>query len=118
MPGVMPATLPLVRPPRLREGDLIGLINPSGAIHERQRARRTLEGLLAKREKAALIALHQNAQRLLRPLEVLNPYAQFLTFPDIKVGPEKRTAIFEALSLINEQLWLGHFEMWSGSEPC
>ena len=40
---------------------------------------------------------------------------QFLAFPDIKVGPEKRSAIFEALSLINEQLWLGHFEMWSGS---
>ena len=40
---------------------------------------------------------------------------QFLAFPDIKVGPEKRTAIYEALSLINEQLWLGHFEMWSGS---
>jgi hypothetical protein len=40
---------------------------------------------------------------------------QFLAFPDIKVGLEKRTAIYEALSLINEQLWLGHFEMWSGS---
>src|SRR4029079_1119679 len=40
---------------------------------------------------------------------------QVLAFPDIKVAPEKRTAIFEALSLINEQLWLGHFEMWSGS---
>ena len=42
---------------------------------------------------------------------------QFLAFPDIKVAPEKRTAIYEALSLINEQLWLGHFEMWSGSGP-
>jgi hypothetical protein len=40
---------------------------------------------------------------------------QFLAFPDIKVGPEKRSAIYESLSLINEQLWLGHFEMWSGS---
>ncbi len=40
---------------------------------------------------------------------------QFLAFPDIKVPPDKRSAIFEALSLINEQLWLGHFEMWSGS---
>jgi hypothetical protein len=40
---------------------------------------------------------------------------QFLAFPDIKVAPEQRSAIFEALSLINEQLWLGHFEMWSGS---
>jgi hypothetical protein len=40
---------------------------------------------------------------------------QFLAFPDIKVAAEKRPAIFEALALINEQLWLGHFEMWSGS---
>jgi hypothetical protein len=40
---------------------------------------------------------------------------QFLAFPDIKVAPEKRTAIYEALSLMNEQLWLGHFELWSGS---
>lgn len=40
---------------------------------------------------------------------------QFLAFPDIKVGPDKRAAIYEALSLINEQLWLGHFEIWSGS---
>jgi len=39
----------------------------------------------------------------------------FLTFPVIMFGPEKRTTIYEALSLINEQLWLGHFEMWSGS---
>jgi len=40
---------------------------------------------------------------------------QFLAFPDIKVGPEKRAEIHETLGLINEQLWLGHFEMWSGS---
>lgn len=52
------------------------------AIHRLQRDKRTLEGLLAKHHKAALIKLHQNAQRLLRPLDVLNPYARFLTFPD------------------------------------
>ena len=40
---------------------------------------------------------------------------QFLAFPDIKVGPEKRSAIYESIGLINEQLWLGHFELWSGS---
>ena len=40
---------------------------------------------------------------------------QFLAFPDIKVAAEKRAAIYEALGLINEQLWLGHFEMWSAS---
>src|SRR5438046_2800869 len=38
---------------------------------------------------------------------------QFLAFPDIKVGPEKRSAIYEALSLIHEQLWLGRFGMWA-----
>ena len=40
---------------------------------------------------------------------------QFLAFPDIKVAVEKRAAIYESLGLINEQLWLGHFEMWSSS---
>ncbi|URD61749.1 YbjN domain-containing protein [Sphingomonas sp. KRR8] len=40
---------------------------------------------------------------------------QFLAFPDIKVAAEKRPAIYETLGLINEQLWLGHFELWSGS---
>jgi len=52
------------------------------AIHQLQRDKRTLAGLIARRERAALITLHQNAQRLLRPLDVLNPYAQWLTFPD------------------------------------
>ena len=40
---------------------------------------------------------------------------QFLAFPDIKVGAEKTLAIYETLGLVNEQLWLGHFELWSGS---
>lgn len=40
---------------------------------------------------------------------------QFLAFPDVKVATEKRSAIYETLGLINEQMWLGHFELWSGS---
>lgn len=40
---------------------------------------------------------------------------QFLAFPDIKVTEDRRPAIYEAIGLINEQLWLGHFELWSGS---
>ena len=36
-------------------------------------------------------------------------------FPTSRSRPEKRAAIYEALGLINEQLWLGHFELWSGS---
>jgi DNA primase catalytic core len=52
------------------------------AIHQRQREAQTLEGLIAKREKARLERLHQNAQRLLRPLLVSNPFARELTFLD------------------------------------
>jgi len=52
------------------------------AIHERQRAARTLEGLVASQEKSRLQRLHQNAQRLLRSVHVVNPYASQLTFPD------------------------------------
>lgn len=40
---------------------------------------------------------------------------QFLAFPDVKVSAEKRAPVYEALGLINEQMWLGHFELWSGA---
>lgn len=52
------------------------------AIHTRQRSRETLEGLLAKTHRDQLIALHRNAQRLLQPLAVVNPYADQLSFRD------------------------------------
>jgi hypothetical protein len=50
------------------------------AIHRLQRTRRRLEGLRAKQSKVHLVKLHQNAQRLLQPLAVVNPYADRLTF--------------------------------------
>ena len=40
---------------------------------------------------------------------------QFLAFPDIRVTEERRAAIYESIGLINEQLWVGHFELWSSS---
>ena len=40
---------------------------------------------------------------------------QFLAFPDIKVADERRAAMWETLTLVNEQLWVGHFELWSSS---
>jgi len=52
------------------------------AIHERQRAEETLDGLFAREEKNALTTLHQNAQQLLKPVVVINPYARHLTFLD------------------------------------
>jgi len=40
---------------------------------------------------------------------------QFLAFPDIKVTDDRRAAVYEAMGLVNEQLWIGHFELWSSS---
>nr|WP_198353002.1 YbjN domain-containing protein [Sphingomonas sp. MA1305] len=40
---------------------------------------------------------------------------QFLAFPDIKVTDDRRGAVYEAIGLVNEQLWIGHFELWSSS---
>ena len=40
---------------------------------------------------------------------------QFLAFPDIKVTDDRRAAMYETLALVNEQLWVGHFELWSQS---
>ena len=52
------------------------------AIHKLQRERQTLEGLLARRASDEIKKRHQDAQRLLRPLLVANPYAEQLTFLD------------------------------------
>ena len=40
---------------------------------------------------------------------------QFLAFPDVRVTEDRRASIYEALGLVNEQLWIGHFELWSSS---
>ena len=40
---------------------------------------------------------------------------QFLALPDVRVPADKRAALYETMGLINEQLWIGHFEMWASS---
>jgi len=52
------------------------------AIHARQRFEETLEGLQEAGARDDIRALHHNAQRLIRPLKVVNPFAQRLTFLD------------------------------------
>jgi DNA primase len=52
------------------------------AIHVRQRMAQTLEGLLAGSDREAITELHRNAQRLLMPIHVVNPFAHLLTFLD------------------------------------
>lgn len=76
------------------------------AIHERQRRRQTLDGLLAGSHKEALIALHRNAQRLLRPIHVVNPYADQLTFVDHQTRTRrdhtKYLSLIRAIALLHQ----------------
>ncbi|MBC2602958.1 CHC2 zinc finger domain-containing protein [Puniceicoccus vermicola] len=50
------------------------------AIHDLQREAETFEGLKRKVERERILAVHRNAQRLLKPLPVVNPFAKKLTF--------------------------------------
>ena len=40
---------------------------------------------------------------------------QFLCLPDIRAASDKRPAVYETIGLVNEQMWLGHFELWAAS---
>ena len=52
------------------------------AIHQKQREAQTLEGLKARRHQSRIARLHRNAQRLLRPVEVVIECIEERSFPD------------------------------------
>ncbi|EMO65755.1 hypothetical protein LEP1GSC132_3071 [Leptospira kirschneri str. 200803703] len=54
-------------------------------ILENQREEETLEGVLKRKKKEGIITFHQNIQRLILPLAVVNPYANELKFPDTRL---------------------------------
>jgi DNA primase len=76
------------------------------AIHQMQRERRTFEGLRLKKEKDNILELHRNAQRLLRPLFIINPYARRLTFLDDKTRTrrdhEKYLSLIDTIAFLNQ----------------
>ena len=73
-------------------------------IHELQRRASTLDGIVASRRKPKALKVHRNAQRLLRPLLVHNPYASRLTFLDEKTRMRrdhvKYLKLIEAIALL------------------
>jgi DNA primase len=75
-------------------------------IHNMQRDSETLDGLAREAERERLLELHQNAQRLLEPLAVYNPYAQQLTFPDEKTRLRrdfpKYLALIRSVTLLHQ----------------
>ena len=52
----------------------------TAAIHQKQRQARTLAGLLAGKDAERIRDVHRAAQTLLKPVAVVNPYAEALTF--------------------------------------
>jgi hypothetical protein len=104
--GVAPSGSPLSSDP----GDYLydpGFGPPEpGQDHERQRKARTLEGVIARQERQRILCLHQNAQRLIRPLFVVNPFAAELKFPDhqtrMRRDHMKYLGLIEAVALLHQ----------------
>lgn len=75
-------------------------------IHALQRERRTLAGLARREAKAAILKRHQNAQRLLRALAVVNPYAERLTFLDDRTRTrrdhDKYLTLIDTIALLHQ----------------
>jgi DNA primase catalytic core len=75
------------------------------AIHRRQREARTIEGHLARRRRAKIVRLHRNAQRLLRPIAVVNNHA-LADFPDYMTRTRRDHAkvltLIEAIALLHQ----------------
>jgi DNA primase catalytic core len=76
------------------------------AIHRLQREQQTVEGLIRRQERKRLCRLHQNAQRLLKPLFVANPHAPELTFPDhrtrLRRDHTKYLTLIRAIALLHQ----------------
>jgi DNA primase catalytic core len=78
----------------------------TAAIHRLQRERETLTGLVRKQERNRVLATHRAAQRLLRPLHVVNPFAEQLTFLDDRTRARrdhmKYLALIRCITLLHQ----------------
>jgi hypothetical protein len=76
------------------------------AIHVRQRRAQTLDALFDREDHAAIVQLHRNAQRLLAPVAVVNPFAHELGFADHRVRArrdhQKYLGLIEALAFLHQ----------------
>ena len=76
------------------------------AIQVRQRTARTLSADAAGEASSQLRTLHQNAQRLIRPLRVYNPYAPQLTFRNDKTRTrrdhQKYLTLIDTIALLHQ----------------
>ena len=75
-------------------------------IHKLQRQARTLEGLRLKKRRTKILTLLQNAQRLLKPIDIINPFADELTFTAERTRTrrdhEKYLTLIESVTLLHQ----------------
>ncbi|MFC2062182.1 hypothetical protein ACFLUV_06690, partial [Elusimicrobiota bacterium] len=71
-----------------------------------QNTGRMLEGMMHKIEGKELIRLHQNAQRLLKKILVVNPFADQLSFPshwiETRREHDKYLSLIDAIAFLNQ----------------
>ena len=76
------------------------------AILERQRRSFTLEGVLERATSEHVQRLHHNAQRLLQPLAVVNPYVEQLAYPSDRLmhrrEQKKYLALINSIALLHQ----------------
>jgi DNA primase catalytic core len=75
-------------------------------IHQLQREARTIEGILAAEKRKDIQKLLQNAQRLIEPMRIANPFARHLTFTSGRTRTrrdhEKYLTIIDTIALLHQ----------------
>lgn len=78
----------------------------TAAIHEKQRESRTLKGLVQKTKANNIIKKHQNAQRLLKPIAVVNDFTPYLSYPSQSLvtrrDHEKYLGLIDAIAFLHQ----------------
>lgn len=77
-------------------------------IHQLQRKNYTAEGFVTRKKHDQIIRKHIFAQRLLRPIQVFNPFAELLSFPTSKLRSRRDNEKF--LRLINVICFLHQYQ--------
>ncbi len=90
----------------------------TGAIQAKQRDSRLIDVLLKSELSNQLRKLHQNAQRLLKPIQVFNPYASQLTFPAHKTrlrrDHQKYLNLIDCIALAHQHQRPKHIKQLEG----
>jgi DNA primase catalytic core len=75
-------------------------------IHILQREARTIEGILANERRKDIVRVMQNAQRLLEPMRIANPFARELTFTSGRTRTrrdhEKYLTLIDTIALLHQ----------------